>query len=213
MIDDTLANWTYCEAFQREDDILAGAREAAAEIGCTPIRPGSGALLTVLARAIHARAAVEIGAGAGVSGLYLLRGMDPAGVLTAIDAEAEYHRIAREAFKAEGIAPDRIRMITGEAISILPRLADGHYDMVVIGGTKAEYPAQLDNAVRLLRSGGILAVDNALGDSRVPDPAQRDQDTTAIRETLKAVKGHASLQSVLVPSGEGLCVAVRLGED
>lgn len=210
MTDDTLANWAYCEAFQPDDDVLTRAREAAAEFGCAPIPSGSGALLTFLTRIIPARAVVEIGTGVGITSLCLLRGMDPTGVLTTIDAEAEHHRIAREILKADGIASNRIRMITGNALAIVPRLADSTYDMVVIGGSAAEYPTHVDHAARLLRPGGIVAVINALGNSRVPDPAQRDPDTIAIRETLKNVRAHAELRSVLVSSGNGLLVAVRL---
>jgi predicted O-methyltransferase YrrM len=104
-------------------------------------------------------------------------------------------------------------MITGEALTIVPRLADSGYDMVFVGGEISEYPAYVDQAVRLLRSGGVLAIDNALWRSRVPDPAQRDQRTTAVRETLKAVKARDDTLSVVVPTGDGMCVAVKLPED
>jgi predicted O-methyltransferase YrrM len=209
MTNEALSNWAYCESFWPEDDALTLAREAAAEIGCVPMLAGSGALLTLLAGILGVETAVEIGTGTGVSSLYLLRGMGPTGVLTTIDSEAEHHRIARETLKAGGIASDRVRMIAGEALTIVPRLADSGYDLVLVGGEKTEYPAYVEHAVRLLRVGGALAIDNALLDSRVPDPAQRDRDTTAVRETLKAVRSHKDLQSVMVPSGDGLCVAVK----
>ncbi|MBN2177727.1 MAG: O-methyltransferase [Demequinaceae bacterium] len=210
MTSEALANWTYCEGFVPEDDILLDARDAAAEYGCTPVLPGSGALLTVLARILDARSIVEIGTGVGVSSLYLVRGMNPSGVLTTIDIEPEHHRIARETMKAAGVGSERVRMIAGGALTIIPRLTDGGYDLVFVDAVKSEYPAYVEHAVRLLRAGGVLAIDNTLWHSRVPDPAQRDHNTTAIRETLKAVKARDDLLSVLVPSGDGLLVAVRL---
>jgi predicted O-methyltransferase YrrM len=96
MTREALANWAYCESFRPEDDVLTQAREAAAEIGCVAVLPGSGALLTLLAAVVEAERVVEVGTGTGVSGLYLLRGMDPTGILTSIDPEAEHHRIARD---------------------------------------------------------------------------------------------------------------------
>jgi predicted O-methyltransferase YrrM len=212
MTNEALANWEYCESFWPEDGVLTQAREAAAEVGCVPVLPGSGALLTLLASVLKAETVVEIGTGTGVSSLYLLRGMSPTGILTTIDREAEHHRIARETLRTGGFAPNRVRMITGEALTIVPRLADGGYDMVVVGGEVTEYPAYVDQSIRLLRAGGVLAIDNALWHSRVPDPAQRDQNTTAVRETLKAVKARNTL-SIVVPTGDGLCVAVRLPGD
>lgn len=213
MTREALANWQYCESFRPEDDVLSQAREAAAEVGCVPVLPGSGAILTLLATILEAETVVDIGTGTGVSGLYLLRGMSPTGILTTIDPEAEHHRIARETLKAGGFAPERVRMITGEALAIVPRLADSGYDLVFVGGEISEYPAYVDQAVRLLRPGGVLAIDNALWRSRVPDPAQRDQRTTAVRETLKAVKARDDTLSVVVPTGDGMCVAVKLPED
>jgi predicted O-methyltransferase YrrM len=209
MTSEALANWAYCEGFVPEDEVLLMAREAAAEFGCSPVLPGSGVLLSVLARIVDARAIVEIGTGVGVSSLYLVRGMNPAGVLTTIDIEPEHHRVARATMKAAGVDSERVRLITGAALTVIPRLADGAYDLVFVDAVKAEYPAYVEHAVRMLRSGGVLALNDALWHSRVPDPAQRDHNTTAIRETLKIVKAHVDLLSVLVPSGDGLLVAVR----
>ena len=126
---------------------------------------------------IEARAVVEVGTGAGVSGLWLLRGMRSDGVLTTIDIEAEHQRLARESFNDAGIPPQRARTIAGAALDVLPRLTDGHYDLVFCDGDKAEYAAYLKEALRLLRPGGIVAFDNALWHDRVADPSQRDEET------------------------------------
>ena len=75
---------------------------------------------------------VEIGTGTGVSGVWLLRGMRPDGVLTTIDVEDEHQRIARRIFRRPGSPPSRTRIITGRALDVLPRLADGVYDLVFV---------------------------------------------------------------------------------
>ena len=163
----------------------------------------------MLAAAIDARAVAEIGTGAGVSMIYLLRGMNEIGVLTTIDIEAEHHKAARETLREAGFDPERVRMITGAALTVLPRLTDGGYDMVLVDAVKSEYPAYVEHAARMLRPGGVLALDNTLWHSRVADPAQRDHNTTAIRETLKAVRGNPLFISVMLASGDGLLVAVK----
>ena len=90
-----------------------------------------------------------------------------------------------------------------------PRLTDGVYDLVLLDADKADLEAYLEQALRLLRPGGVLAVDNALWKGKVADPAQRDEQTTAIREPGKAVRRDASLISALLPVGDGLLVAVK----
>ena len=202
------ASWSYAEGFVAEDEVLAAARARAAEVGAVAIGSGGGAMLRFLASAIEARAVVEIGTGAGVSGLWLLRGMRADGVLTTIDIEAEHQRVAREAFAQAGIAPNRTRLITGRALDVLPRLTDGAYDLVFCDGAKSEYADYLTEAMRLLRPGGVVAFDNALWHGRVPDASARDADTVAIRELLRTVRDDERLVPVLLAAGDGLLAAV-----
>lgn len=203
------ANWAFAEDFVAEDEVLLRARDVADELGCVPILPGAGALLRVLTMSIGARSVVEIGTGAGVSGTLILRGMVPGGVLTTIDVEAEHHRVARQTFAAAGFAAERVRLITGRALDVLPRLTDGGYDLVFVDARKQEYPAYIEQGLRLLRSGGLIVVDNSLWHGRVADPAQRDPDTTAVREALKLLRAREDLTLALVPSGDGLLVGVK----
>ena len=165
--------------------------------------------MTFLAAAIAAKSVVEIGTGAGVSGLHLFAGMAPEGILTSIDVEAENQRAAKSAFAAAGIAPARARLINGRALDVLPRLTDGAYDMVLVDAAKQEYPQYVVEAIRLLRPGGILAIDNALWHDKVADPTQRDPDTVAVREAGRLVRDHEGLIAVLMPLGDGLLAAVK----
>ena len=200
---------SYAESFHPEDEVMTTARARAAELGCVPIGPGGGAALRLLATMISARAVVEVGTGAGVSGLWLLRGMRADGVLTTVDVEAEHQRAAREAFTDADIATPRYRMINGSAAEVLPRLTDGGYDLVFVDADKSSYGVYYEQALRLLRSGGVVAFDNALWHDRVADPAQRDPETVAIREVGHALAEDERFVPVLLPVGDGLLVALR----
>ena len=200
----------WSEEYVAEDSVLANARARAEEVGVAPIGAGGGATLCFLASVLDARAIVEIGTGTGVSGLWMLRGMRPDGVLTSVDTEAEHQRLAKETFTEAGIAPQRARLIPGAALEVLPRLTDGHYDIVFADGDKQEYPDYLTEALRLLRPGGVVVFDNALWHDRVADPAQRDPQTVAIRELNRAVSENEQLVPVLLPVGDGLLLAKKV---
>jgi len=203
------ASWAYSEEFIAETDVIETARLRGEELGCVPVMPGAGAALRLLAAAAGAKAVVEVGTGAGVSGLWLLSGMPPDGILTTIDVEAEHQRAAKQAYTAAGIPPQRTRVITGRALDVLPRLTDAAYDMVVIDGDKTEYPLYVVQALRLLRSGGVLVLDNMLWHDKVADPATRDETTTILRDLGKALRDNDSLLAALLPVGDGVLAAVK----
>ena len=163
----------------------------------------------MLAAAVQARSVVEIGTGAGVSGLYLLRAMPEDGVLTSIDLEVEHQRAAREAFAEEGVRATRTRLIAGRALEVLPRLTDAAYDLVLVDADKESTPLYLEQALRLLRPGGVLAVDNALWLVRVADPARRDSTTTTMRDVGRRLAEDERVLAAMLPSGDGLLVGVR----
>jgi predicted O-methyltransferase YrrM len=190
--------------------VLAAARGRASEVGVRPVGSGAGSTLRFLAAVIEARAVVEVGTGTGVSSLWLVRGMRPDGVLTTVDTEVEHQRLAKQTLAEAGIPTQRVRMIPGAALEVLPRLTDGHYDLVFCDGDKKEYADYLTEALRLLRPGGLVAFDNALWHDRVADPAQRDEETVAIRELGRQVSERDDLISVLLPVGDGLLVARKV---
>lgn len=206
----TSQSWTYAELFHDESDAAAEAREAGRSFGAVPVSRGTASALTVLAKAINARAVVEVGSGAGVSGLALFAGMQPDGILTSVDIEAEHQNAARQAFRAVGIPNQRFRLIAGAALTVLPKLSDGAYDLVLIDADKLEYAEYAEQALRLLRAGGLLVIDNSLWHNRTADPTVSDDETEAIRNTLAAVRENDGLLSTLLSTGDGLLVAVKL---
>ncbi len=202
---------SYAEFFVPESDVVLAARARAADLGCVPTSAGTAAALTFLAAAVSARSVVEIGTGTGVSGLHLVSGMAPDGILTTIDIEAEHQRSAKKAFVEAGIVPTRTRLINGRALDVLPRLTDGAYDVVFIDGDRTEYPQYVTEALRLLRPGGILVMDGALAGDKVADPTQRDAETVAVRDAGRQVRDDETLTSMLVPLGDGLLAAISRG--
>ena len=152
---------------------------------------------------------LEVGTGAGSSGLWLLQGMARDGILTTIDNDPEHQRAAREAYAAAGIPPQRTRVISGEAAAVLGRLTDGAYDLVLVDADKDGYPVYAEAALRLLRPGGLLVLDNMLWHDRVADPAARDETTTVLRDLGKSLREEDGLVPALLPVGDGLFVAVK----
>src|SRR2546423_10887715 len=167
----------FAGAYVPEDRVIQVARSVAQEVGLVPIQPGAGAALRLLAAAGGARAVVEIGTGTGVSGLWLLGGMRPEGILTTIDVESEHQRMARRIFLEAGYAPSRTRLITGRALDVLPRLSDGAYDLIFLDGDPDEHAAAVAAALRLLRPGWVLAVRGALARGTIAQPAGRRPPT------------------------------------
>jgi predicted O-methyltransferase YrrM len=195
------------DSYVAEDDVMADARSAANVLGCVPVSPGVGSALRFLASAVVARAVVEIGTGTGLSGLWLLRGMRPDGVLTSIDVDPEHQRIARAAFVSSGHGPSRLRLINGMGLEVLPRLTDGGYDLVLVDTSPADHPRYLDEALRLLRPGGVLALHGVLG-AGVLDPDAADASTAGLREVTRMVREDERLAPTLLPLGEGLLAAI-----
>ncbi len=176
--------------------MLQTARGLATEVGLTPVTAATGAVLGLLATTSTARTVVEIGTGTGVSGIWLLRGMRSDGVLTTIDVEAEYQRMARRLFLEAGYAASRTRVIAGRALEVLPRLSDGAYDLIFVDGDPQEYQSYVDAAQRLLRSGGLLILHGVL-------------TRTAAASVATAVRESELWSPAVIPTGDGLLVAVR----
>ena len=204
-----VAAWSHAEEFVTPGEHVEEAGRHGEELGARPVGNGVGAALQVLAAATGAKAVMEIGTGAGASGLWLLGGMPADGILTTIDLETEHQRAARDAFSAAGYAHQRTRVITGRALDVLPRMTDGAYDMVVIDGDKVEYPEYVSHGIRLLRSGGVLVLDNMLWHDKVADPAARDDTTKVLRDLGKSIRADERFFTTLLPAGDGLLVAVK----
>lgn len=200
----------YIDDFLPEDDALITARRNAAEVGgAAPVSPLTGAALRFVAAAIGARSVVEIGTGCGTSGIWLLRGMRPGAVLTSVDSEPEHQRLARAAYVAAGFPASRYRLIGGHALEVLPRLADGAYDMVFCDADKLEFGDYLVSALRLLRPGGIMLFNAVLPGSTGGERMPTDAEAAAAAELREQVRADDRLVPLLLPIGNGLLAAAK----
>jgi len=206
------ASLAFAEAFAPQPAGSHAARERALDLDLTPVSEGVTATLTLLARAVRATSAVEVGTGTGVSALAILAGMEPDGILTSIDPENDLQLVAREVFTAESIPNRRARLIPGQPLAILPNLADHAYDLMFVDGDPLEYVEYVDQAMRLLRPGGILVMHHALWRHQVADETNDADEPLIIREALEAVANAEMFTSALWPIGDGLLVAVTRQE-
>lgn len=189
-----------------EDDALRNARARAAAGGMPPVSADTGALLQMLVQLSGARTAVEIGSGAGYSGVWIARGLDPKGVLTTIEADPRHQRLAKDSYREAGVG-NRVRSIHGPALEVLPRLSDAGYDLVFIDAVKEEYPQYLTHALRLAQPGGVILADNVLWSGRVADPERTDPATEALRLYNRRVAEDPRLRTVILTIGDGLAVS------
>ena len=206
----TAATLAYIDDFLPEDEALIRARRNAAEVGgAAPVSPLTGGALRFTAAAIGARAVVEIGTGCGTSGIWLLRGMQPGAVLTSVDSEPEHQRLARAAFVQAGFPSGRYRLISGLALEVLPRLADGAYDLVFCDADRQELTDYLASALRLLRPGGILLMNGVLPGSVATERMPTDAEASAAAELREQVRADDRLVPLLLPIGSGVLAAAK----
>ncbi len=189
-----------------EDEPLRAARARSEEQDIPAVTPETGALLRFFASLLVARHVVEVGTGGGYSGLWLLGGIAPRGQLTTIELDTGHQALAQQAF-AEAGKSDRVRAMSGAALQVLPKLADGNYDLVFLDAVKREYVEYLQHAKRLLRPGGLLVADNTLWHGRVVDTFETDDDTEAIRLFNNTVADDPQLRTILLPVGDGVLAA------
>jgi len=186
--------------FAPEDDTFLFARERAAA-SARPPSPGVGSLLRWIAGVCNARAAVEVGSAGGVSGLHLIAGLGEGGVLTSLESDPHTHALAGTAYAEAGVTA-RIRSILGDPLTVLPRLSDDAYDLVVIQSHADELTTLLEHASRLLHAGGMLVVRGLTGLSG---------EVTG--ETVASLLADGGLTATGLPVDDGVLVAVRTGDE
>ena len=190
------------------DPLLREMEERAARESIPISDPEVGRFLGILARATGARLVVEIGTAIGYGALCLARGAPEARVIS-IDTDPERLAEARGYLERAGVA-DRVELIEGAALEVLPRLP-GPIDLAYVDAVKKEYRRYLDQLVPKLRVGGVVALDNLLWKGRVADPPEEDDaDADALRAFNGYLMMHPQLQAVVLPFGDGLGVATKV---
>ena len=205
---DKISSWKYSEDFHKEAEVIARARARAEEMGIESITNSVGATLAVLVASMNAKAIVEVGTGAGVSGLWLQSG-NSTSVLASIDPETQHQDLAKLAFEQAGIPNTRLRIINGRSSEVLVNLADEAYDLVLLDGDIDSLLSQVKESLRLLRPGGVLAIPHALWRDRVPDQVLRDDSTEEFRRVLEFINKSDLFITALSTIGDGLLLASK----
>jgi caffeoyl-CoA O-methyltransferase len=185
-------------------ETVALGPEATMQIG-----PDQGQLLTLCARLVGARRAVEVGTFTGYSAICIARGLAAGGTLLCCDVSETWTALARRAWARVGLS-DRIELRIAPAIDTLRRLpTNPHIDLVFLDADKGGYVAYWNELVPRMRAGGVLLADNVLWSGRVVDPGNEDEDTLAMRAFNDAVAADDRVDVVLLPAFDGLTVARR----
>ena len=174
------------------------------------IAPEQGQFMQMLVRLTGARRAIEVGVFTGYSSLAVMLAMPEDARLLALDVSEEFTAIARRHWQAAGVA-DRIELVIAPAKDTLDaRIAageSGRYDFAFIDADKGGYLAYYERLMKLVRPGGLIAVDNTLWSGDVADPDNRESDTVALREFNDILHKDPRIDLALLPVGDGLTLA------
>jgi predicted O-methyltransferase YrrM len=202
------SSWKFAEELVTESDPVAEARQHSLEVGVEPVSPAVGAQLALVAAASGAKNVIEVGTGLGVSGLWLLTGA-PGATLTSIDKEVDHQQSARDAYLRAGVPSARVRLITGRAAEVLPRMNENSYDIVFVDADPGSVIEYVEHGLRLARPGGLVLVAHALWHGAVANPARRDATTSGFRTLLTEVSTSPAVLSSLSTAGDGLLQLVK----
>jgi len=184
--------------------------QALGDVAGMQIGDDQGQLLTMMARLVGARRAVEIGTFTGYSSLCIARGLAEGGSLLCCDISQEWTDLGVRAWEAAGLR-DRIELHIAPAMKTLRRLPrDAAVDLVFIDADKTGYLGYWDELVPRVRPGGVLLVDNVLWSGRVVDASIRDEDTAALRTFNDRVAADDRVEVVVLTAFDGLTIARKL---
>jgi len=193
----------------REPDVLRRLRERTAAIPehGMQIAPEQGAFMALLVKIMGARTCLEVGTFTGYSSTAVALALPPDGRLVCCDVSREWTDIARETWTEAGVA-DRVELRLGPAIETLDQLLAeggvGRFDFAFIDADKPNYDGYIERALRLVRPGGLIAIDNVLWSGRVADSSVDDESTVAIRTLNDKLASDDRVEVAMVPIGDGL---------
>jgi len=196
----------HCDA---EDTLLRELKDAARTAGIPEIwiAPEQARLLQILLRASGAREVVEVGTLAGYSALVMARALGPGGRIRTIELSARHAAFARE-WIARAAPQAAVEVLLGAGADVLPTFADRSADAMFVDADKAGYPLYLEQALRIVRPGGLVLVDNAFAFGQLLAPHPTDPDVPHVRAFNELMARCERLEKVIVPVGDGLWVAV-----
>jgi O-methyltransferase len=196
----------------REAPLLKRLRDETTRMpdGMMQIAPEQGQFMGLLVELVGARRALEIGTFTGYSSVCVARAMGPTGRLVCCDISEPYTAVARRYWAEAGVT-DRIELKLGPALATLDGMlaagAAGQHDFAFIDADKTNYDGYYERVLKLLRAGGLVAIDNMLWNGAVADPKDQEPDTLAIRRLNEKLHADERVTASLVPIGDGLLLA------
>lgn len=193
----------------REDEIRRRCRRETAEHEWAgmQISPEQGQFMALLVKMLDAKKIIELGVFTGYSSLCMAQALPAEGKIIACDVNAEYTSRAKEYWQAAGVA-EKIELRLAPALDTLAALVESgesnSFDFIFVDAVKEEYPAYYPLNYQLLRSGGLMAVDNVLWGGDVANPENQAAETIAIRKFNSMVHADEKVDSCMVPIGDGL---------
>lgn len=196
----------------REPDILRRLREETATMSSAgmQISPEQGQFMALLARLIGAKRYLEVGTFTGYSALTMALALPEDGRVIACDVSREWTAVGQRYWREAGVA-HKIDLRLAPALATLDALvAEGGppFDFVFIDANKENYDSYYERALKLVRRGGVIAIDNVLWGGAVVDPKRNDADTIAIDSLNRKLTGDRRIELSLLPVGDGLTLAV-----
>ncbi len=208
-LDDRLIDYLHSVSL-REPELLQQLR---AETAAHPrsgmqIAPEQGQFMALMVELLDVRRILEIGCFTGYSSLAMSLAMPADGHLDTCDVDEETTAIARRYWQAAG-QQDKISLHLGPALETLKKL-QGPYDLVFLDADKVNYDRYLEASYQLLRTGGLILIDNVLWSGAVADPSVTDADTQALRALNRKLQGDTRFTISMIPLADGLTLARKL---
>ena len=196
----------------REPEVLRQLRDETARMpqAQMQIAVEEGAFLALLVELVGARRILEVGTFTGYSSTAMALAMPADGTMVCCDVSREFTDVARRTWSAAGVA-DRIELHLRPALETLDAMlaedAAGTFDLAFIDADKGNYAGYYERALRLVRAGGLIAIDNVLWSGRVIDAGDNDEDTLAIRALNEAIAVDERVDVAMVPIADGVTLA------
>lgn len=197
-----------------ETETMRGLREATASMpnAMMQIGPEQGAFMGWLVSTLGAKRAIEVGTFTGYSALAVALALPEDGRLVCCDVSEEFTSVGKPFWERAGVAA-KIDLRIGPAIDTLEGLLDagepGGWDFAFIDADKTSYDAYYEACLRLMRSGGVIAIDNVLWGGSVADPEDEKESTQALRALNEKVFSDDRVNACMVPIGDGLTLATK----
>ncbi len=212
-LDDKLYNYMLAHGHNDDSvlrDLIRETQEKLGQRAGMQIAPEQGTFMTLLARAIGARRAIEVGTFTGYSAICIARGLAADGSLLCCDVSEEWTAIARRYWEKAGVA-GRITLKLAPALDTLRALPSGAtFDFAFIDADKTNYRHYYEEVLRRTRAGGLILVDNVLWDGAVLDEKDQTDDTKAIRAFNDFAVTDKRVELVMLPISDGLTIARKL---